>query len=151
MRPWPDRRMILAIVVCVALVRPFRTVADEPKRQAAEPGSVRIAGLVQGRWHTDPAEAVARNDVLYTTPSVNPWEAMPTGGGDLSAMVRWDGTLQLHLSKSNCWGFQAMPDALPVGAARYDSSRGPASGPRPAARIGAYDSLRHEGRGILHP
>jgi alpha-L-fucosidase 2 len=62
-------------------------------------------------WRIDPAEAVTRNDVLYTTPSAEPWEAMPTGGGDLSAMVRWDGSLHLHLTKSDCWGFQARPDA----------------------------------------
>jgi len=38
---------------------------------------------------------------------------MPTGGGDLSAMVRWDGALHVHLTKSDCWGFQEPPDALP--------------------------------------
>ncbi len=65
----------------------------------------------QQRWPIDPAGVVSRNDVLYTTPSVEPWEAMPTGGGDLSAMVRWDGSLHLHLSKSDCWGFLAPPDA----------------------------------------
>ena len=37
---------------------------------------------------------------------------MPTGGGDLSAMVRWDGSLHLHLTKSDGWGFRAPPDAL---------------------------------------
>jgi len=67
----------------------------------------------QHRWRIDPAGIVSRNDVLYAAPSAEPWEAMPTGGGDLSAMVRWDGSLHLHLSKSDCWGFQAPPDALP--------------------------------------
>ena len=33
-------------------------------------------------WLLDWEGLVARNDVLYTTPSVDPWEAMPTGGGD---------------------------------------------------------------------
>ncbi len=57
---------------------------------------------------------VSRNDVLYVTPSVEPWEAMPVGGGDLSAMVRSDGAgLDLHLTKSDAWGFQAPPDAPP--------------------------------------
>ncbi len=57
---------------------------------------------------------VSRNDVLYTTPSVEPWEAMPVGGGDLCAMVRSDATgLDLHLTKSDAWGFQAPPDAPP--------------------------------------
>lgn len=62
-------------------------------------------------WQIDPAGAVARHDILYTTPSGEPWEAMPTGGGDLSAMVRWDGSLHVHLTKSDCWGFQAAADA----------------------------------------
>ncbi|MFH1920759.1 MAG: DUF5703 domain-containing protein [Planctomycetota bacterium] len=57
---------------------------------------------------------VSRNDVLYVTPSVEPWEAMPVGGGDLSAMVRSNGAgLDLHLTKSDVWGFQAPPDAPP--------------------------------------
>jgi hypothetical protein len=71
----------------------------------------------------DPVQAVARNDVLFTTPSAEPWEAMPTGGGDLSAMVRWDGSLHLHLSKSDCWGFHAPADA-PVGT-RYFNNTSP--------------------------
>lgn len=65
------------------------------------------------KWLVDPEQIVARNDVVYTTPSPEPWEAMPTGGGDLSAMVRWDGSLHLHLTKSDAWGFQSPPDALP--------------------------------------
>ena len=56
---------------------------------------------------------LASEDVVYTTPSPQVWEAMPAGGGDLSAMVRWDGSLRLHLSKSDAWGFQAPPDAPP--------------------------------------
>ncbi len=67
-----------------------------------------------GRWLFDAEMVVSRNDVLYVTPSVEPWEAMPVGGGDLSAMVRSDGKgLDLHLTKSDAWGFQAPPDALP--------------------------------------
>ena len=66
-----------------------------------------------GEWLFGPETLVSRNDVLYTTPSPDPWEAMPTGGGDLSAMVRWDGSLHLHLTKSDCWGFQAPPEAPP--------------------------------------
>ncbi len=64
--------------------------------------------------------AVSRNDTVYTTPSPEPWEAMPTGGGDLSAMVRWDGALHLHLSKSDCWGFHAPPDA-PMGSRFFNN------------------------------
>jgi len=75
----------------------------------------------QQRWLIDPLEVVARNDMLYTTPSVEPWEAMPTGGGDLSAMVRWDGSLHLHLSKSDCWGFQARCDA-PAGTRFFNNT-----------------------------
>lgn len=67
----------------------------------------------RAEWLFDPETVVSRNDVLYTSPSPEPWEAMPTGGGDLSAMVRWDGALHLHLTKSDCWGFQAPPDAPP--------------------------------------
>lgn len=61
----------------------------------------------------DEEAVVSRHDTVYTTPSPEPWEAMPTGGGDLSAMVRWDGSLHLHLSKSDAWGFQAPADAPP--------------------------------------
>ena len=63
------------------------------------------------RWLFDAQGIVSRNDVIYATPSVQPWEAMPVGGGDLSAMVRCDGSLHLHLSKSDAWGFQAPADA----------------------------------------
>ncbi|MFV2069226.1 MAG: glycoside hydrolase family 95-like protein [Pirellulales bacterium] len=64
---------------------------------------------------------VSRNDVLYVTPSVEPWEAMPVGGGDLSAMVRSDGAgLDLHLTKSDAWGFQAPPDA-PLGSRFFNN------------------------------
>jgi len=67
-----------------------------------------------GRWLINPEMVVSRNDVLYVTPSVEPWEAMPVGGGDFSAMVRSDGgALDLHLTKSDAWGFQAPPDAPP--------------------------------------
>ncbi len=66
-----------------------------------------------GAWLFDAGGIVSRNDVVYVTPSVQPWEAMPTGGGDLSAMVRFDGDLHLHLTKSDAWGFQAPPDAKP--------------------------------------
>jgi len=65
------------------------------------------------RWLFDPQMIVSRNDVLYTTPSVEPWDAMPTGGGDLSAMVRCNGGINLHLTKSDSWGYQALTDALP--------------------------------------
>ncbi len=65
-----------------------------------------------GQWLFDPETIVSRNDVVYTTPSHQAWEAMPTGGGDLSAMVRFDGHLHLHLTKSDAWGFQAPPEAL---------------------------------------
>jgi alpha-L-fucosidase 2 len=65
-----------------------------------------------GRWLIDSETVVSRNDVLYVTPSTQPWEAMPVGGGDLLAMVYSDGGgLDLHLTKSDAWGFQAPPDA----------------------------------------
>ena len=62
-------------------------------------------------WLVDEEGVVSRNDVVYTSPSPQPWEAMPVGGGDLSAMVRWDGDLHLHLTKSDCWGYQKPADA----------------------------------------
>lgn len=79
---------------------------------------------------------VERHDVVYTAPSPEPWQAMPTGGGDLSAMVRWDGSLRLHLTKSDAWGFQAPPDA-PAGT-RFFNNVSPGHvrvvfGPRAAA------------------
>jgi len=62
----------------------------------------------------DAETVVSRNDVVYVTPSVQPWEAMPVGGGDFSAMVRSDGAgLDLHLTKSDAWGLQAPSDAPP--------------------------------------
>ncbi|MFV2069404.1 MAG: DUF5703 domain-containing protein [Pirellulales bacterium] len=64
------------------------------------------------QWLFDPEMIVSRNDVVYATPSSQPWEAMPTGGGDFSAMVRFDGDVHLHLTKSDAWGFQAPPDAV---------------------------------------
>ncbi|MFV1967934.1 MAG: DUF5703 domain-containing protein [Pirellulaceae bacterium] len=72
-------------------------------------------------WLFDAEGLVSRNDVLYTSPSVEPWEAMPVGGGDLSAMVRCDGeNLHLHLTKSDAWGFQAPPDA-PLGTRFFNN------------------------------
>lgn len=68
-----------------------------------------------GQWLFDPAAIVSRNDVLYATPSAAAWEAMPVGGGDFSAMVYCDGAgLDLHLTKSDAWGFQQPADA-PLG------------------------------------
>ncbi|MHB8861843.1 MAG: DUF5703 domain-containing protein [Pirellulaceae bacterium] len=65
-----------------------------------------------GQWLLDFESVVSRNDVLYTHPSRELWEAMPVGGGDLSAMVYCSGaTLDLHLTKSDCWGFQLPPEA----------------------------------------
>jgi len=78
----------------------------------ADDGAAIPYDVAQGRWLIDAEGLVARNDVRYATPSAEPWEAMPTGGGDLTAMVRWDGSLHLHLTKSDAWGFQAPPDAL---------------------------------------
>ena len=59
--------------------------------------------LKAAKWLFDPEQIVARNDVLYMAPATKSWHAMPVGGGDLSAMVRCDGDLHLHLSKSDCW------------------------------------------------
>jgi hypothetical protein len=71
---------------------------------AVEPFSIPYRSE-EGKWLYNAQTIVSRNDPLYTTPSVEPWEAMPVGGGDLSAMVRCDGNLRLHLSKSDAWGF----------------------------------------------
>ena len=81
----------------------------------------------QGPVADRPGGAVARNDVLYTTPSAEPWEAMPTGGGDLSAMVRWDGSLHLHLSKSDALGISSAAGRL-AGHAGFQQRQ---PGPRP--------------------
>ncbi len=54
-------------------------------------------------WRFDAEQMVARNDVLYTAPATTKWHSMPVGGGDFSGMVRCDGDLHLHLSKSDCW------------------------------------------------
>lgn len=66
------------------------------------------------------ALASAAHDTVYTAPRPEPWEAMPVGGGDLSAMVRWDGSLRLHLTKSDAWGFQEPPDA-PIGSRFFNN------------------------------
>ncbi len=71
-------------------------------------------------WLVDEEAVVSRNDVLYTTPSPGPWEAMPVGGGDLSAMARWDGSLHLHLTKSDCWGYRGPADA-PLGTRLFNN------------------------------
>lgn len=102
-------------VLLVAFAAGSVAFADGGSRAAAEPAVP--------PWRIEPAVAVSRHDVLYTTPSPEPWEAMPTGGGDLSAMVRWDGSLRLHLTKSDSWGFQAPPDA--PGGARFFNNVSP--------------------------
>ncbi|MBI2421368.1 MAG: hypothetical protein HYV27_00965 [Candidatus Hydrogenedentes bacterium] len=90
-------RCVLIVVLAVACVAAGEGLPYDP---------------VAGRWLVDAEGVVARNDVVYDTPSVEPWEAMPVGGGDLSAMVRCDGAdLHLHLSKSDAWGFAAPADA----------------------------------------
>ena len=74
-----------------------------------------------GRWLLDSRELVSAHDVVYTKPPKEPWEAMPVGGGDLSAMVRCTGgSLVLHLTKSDAWGFQRPPDA-PVGSRFFNN------------------------------
>ncbi len=89
------------------------SVAAEPQQIPYDPASA--------TWLFDAAGLVSRNDVLYTSPSVEPWEAMPVGGGDLSAMVRYDGeNLHLHLTKSDAWGFQTPPDA-PLGTRFFNN------------------------------
>jgi alpha-L-fucosidase 2 len=80
---------------------------------ASDPAPAIPRDKAQGKWLIDPQEIVSHYDVLYTTPSTELWEAMPTGGGDLSAMVRSDGNLHLHLGKSDAWGFKAPPEDLP--------------------------------------
>lgn len=79
---------------------------------AGEPIPYNAAAM---RWTFDPARLVTVHDVVYQQPPKEPWEAMPVGGGNLSAMVRcMDGSLVLHLTKSDAWGFQQPPDA-PLG------------------------------------
>jgi hypothetical protein len=74
-----------------------------------------------GRWVLDVPAVVSRNDTVYTTPSTVPWEAMPVGGGDLSAMVCCDGAkVDLHLTKSDAWGFLVPPDT-PVGSRFFNN------------------------------
>ena len=99
---------------CVALILLAGTLslADGPSL-AAEPTAY---DQRSGQWLFDPETIVSRNDVLYTHPSVELWEAMPVGGGDLSAMVYCSGAnLDLHLTKSDSWGFQLPPEAAPGG------------------------------------
>ena len=73
------------------------------------------------RWTFDPREIVSAHDVVYEKPPREPWEAMPFGGGDLSAMVRCTGgSLVLHLTKSDAWGFQQPPDA-PLGSRFFNN------------------------------
>jgi hypothetical protein len=86
----------VGVVVCL--------LATASSEVGADPLSIPYDAKT-GQWLLDARNVVARNDPLYVTPSVEPWEAMPTGGGDLSAMVRCDGNLHLHLSKSDAWGF----------------------------------------------
>ena len=73
------------------------------------------------RWTTDPRGFVSAHDVVYEKPPEEPWEAMPVGGGDLSTMVRCTGgSLVLHLTKSDAWGFQQPPDA-PLGSRFFNN------------------------------
>lgn len=71
-------------------------------------------------WLIDPQTIVSKNDIIYTTPSIEPWEAMPTGGGDLSTMVRCNGGIHLHLTKSDSWGYQASETA-PLGTRFFNN------------------------------
>jgi alpha-L-fucosidase 2 len=81
-----------------------------------------LAGVVEPPgWTGSPEALVSRNDVVYTSLSPEPWDAMPVGGGDLSAMVRCDGeSVHLHLTKSDAWGFQASADA-PLGSRFFNN------------------------------
>ena len=45
-------------------------------------------------------------DTVYTRPPRKPFEAMPVGSGDLTAMVRVADTIELHLGKCDSWGFR---------------------------------------------
>ena len=73
------------------------------------------------RWTFDPLGLVSGHDVVYEKPPTEPWEAMPVGGGDLSAMVRClGGSLIVHLTKSDAWGFQKPADA-PLGSRYFNN------------------------------
>lgn len=80
------------------------TFADDPISSGSH-------ALANGRPTFDSRQLVSVHDVIYKKPPREPWEAMPVGGGDLSAMVRCTGgSLILHLTKSDAWGFQQPPD-----------------------------------------
>ncbi|HOS03770.1 MAG TPA: DUF5703 domain-containing protein [Candidatus Hydrogenedentes bacterium] len=86
------------------LVTPLAAGALFAAAQQAPTGDFVDAGAVsynvaKNQWLFDPARIVSRNDVIYTGPAYNIWKSMPVGGGDLSAMVRCDGDLNVHLSK----------------------------------------------------
>jgi len=61
-------------------------VRGDPNGAPGEPtvpyDARRASGLID-------REGCRPNDVLLHDPVPEPWEAMPVGGGDLSAMVRW--------------------------------------------------------------
>ena len=85
---------------------------------AAEPIPYDFSAM---RWKVDEPAMVSAHDTIYDTPRGEPWEAMPVGGGDLSAMVRYaEDALILHLTKSDAWGFQAPPDA-PAGSRFFNN------------------------------
>ncbi len=101
------------ILVLLGLLQSPCFVAAEPQGIPYDHSSA--------KWLFDAGGLVSRNDVLYASPAVEPWEAMPVGGGDLSAMVRCDGeNLHLHLTKSDAWGFQA-PAEAPLGTRFFNN------------------------------
>ena len=90
------------------------TFADDPISSGSDP-------LASGSPAFDSGRLVSAHDVVYQEPPSEPWEAMPVGGGDLSAMVRCTGgSLILHLTKSDAWGFQQPPDA-PLGSRVFNN------------------------------
>ena len=97
-----------------------RAILSAVVLMAGEPASPIRYDAAQSKWLIDPSQVVSQHDTVYTTPSAEPWEPMPAGGGDLSAMVRCHGSLDLHLTKSDAWGFQVPPDA-PLGSRCFNN------------------------------
>ena len=54
---------------------------------------------------TDPSSP-AVTDIVYASPPRKAFEAMPSGGGDLLAMVRVTDSVDLHLGKCDSWGLR---------------------------------------------
>jgi len=96
--------MILSTVLSVLTLTGAAHVPGEARPSGYIIDGTRVSYDAQtNQWLFDPQQIVSRNDVIYSGPAYNHWKSMPVGGGDLSAMVRCDGELHVHLSKSDNW------------------------------------------------